>query len=212
MQQLLVRDVMRVRHSHVVPETLLIREAATRFIISDCDLMATVDSEGRLSGTICESSVVRALIAGPEGSATIRSIMCRHADSIHWDAQLTQTVPLFRACARTALPVTDSNLQVQGLLLRRDVLGILLNPSSTHVGEGAEDYSESAATASGDEVIGPAQSNGSQRDIASGTQSRLDQCHRSVLPAMQENHCDEGPHFLQADEARRLLWSAEDRL
>jgi predicted transcriptional regulator len=212
MQQLLVRDVMRVRHSHVVPETLSIREIATRFIISDCDLMATVDADGKLSGTVCESSVVRALMAGPDAAATIQSIICRHADSIQCDAHLTQTVPLFRACARTALPVTDSDRHVKGLLLRRDVLGKLLNPSSTQAGDSVEDYSESITQASGHGLKGPVRSIGNQRDIASGSQSRVDQAHRGVRSAMPENRCDEGPHFLQADEARRLLWTAEDRL
>jgi len=212
MQQLLVRDVMRVRHSHVVPETLSIREAAARFIVSDCDLMATVDAEGKLSGVVCESSVVRALIAGPDASATIRSIICRHAESIQWDIHLTQTVPLFRACARTALPVTDSTSHVLGLLLRRDVLGTLLNSAITPAGDMAEDDADSAALASGDSLNRPVKPAADARNVGVGSQSRLDQGHSSVRPATQENYGEEGPHFLKADDARRLLWWAEDRL
>ena len=127
MQQRLVQDLMRIRHGHVVPETATLRQVAERLIISDCDMMAVIDTDGRFSGVVCESSVVRALMTNPAANATIQSIVCRHAESIRLDACLSTVLPLFRSSANTALPVIDQTGLVCGLLMRRDVIGNLLN-------------------------------------------------------------------------------------
>ncbi len=99
MQQRSVRDLMRIRHGLVVPETSTLREVAERLIISDCDLMAVVDERGRLTGVVCESSIVRALLANPSQDVTIQSIIVRHAESVRLDANIANVQPLFRSCA-----------------------------------------------------------------------------------------------------------------
>ena len=107
MQQRQVRDLMRIRHGHVVAESATLREVAERLIVSDCDVMAITDSQGRLTGIVCESSVVRALMSNPADSATVQSIVSRHAESVRLDACLNSVLPLFRSSANTAVPVVD---------------------------------------------------------------------------------------------------------
>ena len=204
MQQRLVRDLMRIRHGHVVPETASLREVAERLIISDCDIMAVTDSSGKLSGIVCEASVVRALMANPAETATIQSIVARHSESVRLDAALGSVLPLFRSAANTAIPVIDDIGRVCGLLMRRDVIGNLLQRRL--------DVAESTATESNavpsTSVENPMRSASADIKPPAGN-------HRKFAEAGPNNEVKTGlskPHFLRADEARRLLWSAEDRL
>ena len=191
-----VRDLMRIRHGHVVSEFTTLRDVAERMIISDCDVMAVTDAQTQLVGVVCECSVVRALLANPPENATIQSIISRHAESVCLDASLNSVLPLFRSSAHTAIPVVDSTGCVCGLLMRRDVIGNLLN---RRVDAGEPVVSEvCSATAPVNNPVAfrvP-------RSVAA---------HGAVNPG--DVHSGQpGPHFLRADAARQLLWAAEDRL
>lgn len=203
MQQRLVQDLMRIRHGHVVPETATLRQVAERLIISDCDLVAVTDTDGRFSGVVCESSVVRALIANPAANATIKTIVCRHAESIRLDACLSTVLPMFRSSANTALPVIDQAGIVCGLLMRRDVIGNLLNQQAdAEISAAAEvtasDGVEAKSIAS--LIRSPFQKPMSTRSTHAGETTR------------SESKPSQKPHFLSGDAARRVLWEAEDRL
>ncbi len=204
MQQRLVRDLMRIRHGHVVPETASLREVAERLIISDCDIMAVTDSSGKLSGIVCEASVVRALMANPAETATIQSIVARHSESVRLDAALGSVLPLFRSAANTAIPVIDDIGRVCGLLMRRDVIGNLLQRRL----DVAESVATETNTTSSISVENPMRSASADIKPPAGF-------HRKLAETGPNNEMKTGlskPHFLRADEARRLLWSAEDRL
>ena len=195
MQQRSVRDLMRIRHGLVVPETSTLREVAERLIISDCDLMAVVDERGRLTGVVCESSIVRALLANPSQDVTIQSIIVRHAESVRLDANVANVQPLFRSCANTAIPVVDADGLVCGLLMRCDVIRSLLNrqTESTETATVTESTSKLIPTT-------PAAFTGPKKQTIHAGE------------AVSEAESYPRPHFLRADEARRVLWAAEDRL
>jgi CBS-domain-containing membrane protein len=203
-QQRLVRDLMRIRHGHVVPETASLREVAERLIISDCDIMAVTDSSGKLSGIVCEACVVRALMANPAETATIQSIVARHSESVRLDAALGSVLPLFRSAANTAIPVIDDVGRVSGLLMRRDVIGNLLQRRL----DVAESTSTEANTAPSISVENPMRSASADIKPPGGIQRKLAESgpNNEIKTGLSK------PHFLRADEARRLLWSAEDRL
>lgn len=196
---------MRIRHGHVVPETATLREVAERLIISDCDIMAVTDAFGKLSGIVCETSVVRALMSNPAETATIQSIVARHSESVRLDASVGSVLPLFRSAANTAIPVIDDAGRVCGLLMRRDVIGNLLQRRFDSAESTVVDSAPAAPAASVEdsilsvvaEITSPT---GFQRMFAD---SRPNSERKSDLSK---------PHFLRAEDARQLLWSAEDRL
>lgn len=203
MQQRLVQDLMRIRHGHVVPETATLRQVAERLIISDCDVMAVTDTNGRFSGVVCESSVVRALMANPAANATIQSIVCRHAESARLDACLSTVLPLFRSSANTAIPVVDTQGAVCGLLMRRDVIGNLLN--------------RQADSATAADVKAAASGSVNSRPVASQIRPPFQKpvttrITHSAEANRPEAKASQKPHFLSGDAARRVLWEAEDRL
>jgi predicted transcriptional regulator len=189
---------MRVRHGHIVPESASLRSVAERLMISDCDVMAVTDSHGRLRGTVCESSVVRALMANPAEDATIQSIMSRHADSVRLNAPLASVIPLFRSSANTAVAVIDENDCVCGLLVRRDVIGSLLcrRADSPDAAPTAEEQSAAKTPGPSSPIRPP--------------QTRV--IHSAESDTTESSTSQQKPHFLRADEARRILWAAEDRL
>lgn len=196
MSQRPVRDLMRIRHGHVVQESASLREVAERLMISDCDVMAVTDQQSRLIGVVCESSVIRALLANPPEKATIQSIVIRHAESVRLDAPLGSVLPLFRVSAHTAIPVVDLTGRVCGLLMRRDVIGNLLNrridaaePVVSPVSSAAEPANNPVAFRT-------------PRTSAAQPSTNQEAAHSG----------QSGPHFLRADAARQLLWAAEDRL
>ena len=199
MQQRQVRDLMRIRHGHVIPASTTLREVAERLIVSDCDVMAVTDGDGRLSGIVCESSVVRALMSNPAEAATIHSIVSRHAESVRLDACLNSVLPLFRSSANTAIPVIDDAGRVCGLLMRRDVIGSLLHRRI----DAAESVEMKDAAATNLTVVIRAPFK--QPSIQPIPPSAEEANSRPNSPAQK-------PHFLRADEARRILWAAEDRL
>ena len=203
MQQRSVRDLMRVRHGLVVTETSTLREVAERLIISECDLMAVTDERGKLAGVVCESSIVRALLANPAQDVTIQSIVIRHAESVRLDANLTAVLPLFRSCANTAIPVVDADGFVCGLLMRSDVIRSLLYRQT----ESADTATASVSVATKD----PAAPSAIINSAAVFTPPKKRHIHAGDAVAKTESD-QPRPHFLQADEAHRVLWAAEDRL
>ena len=203
MQQRLVQDLMRIRHGHVVPETATLRQVAERLIISDCDMMAVTDADGRFSGVVCESSVVRALMANPTTNATIQCIVCRHAESIRLDACLSTVLPLFRSSANTAIPVIDQAGLVCGLLMRRDVIGNLLNRQA----EAA--MSAIMESAVSDSVHAKPIALQIRPPFQKTLSTRITHTAETNRPEAKPS---QKPHFLSGDAARRVLWEAEDRL
>ena len=203
MQQRSVRDLMRIRHGLVVTETSTLREVAERLIISDCDLMAVTDERGKLAGVVCESSIVRALLANPSTNVTIQSIVIRHAECVRLDANLATVQPLFRSCTNTAIPVVDADGFVCGLLMRSDVIRSLLNrhPESTETATAKESNSKLIPGI-------PAAVTGS---ASAFTPSKKRNIHAGEAVSEDETN-QPRPHFLRAGEARRVLWAAEDRL
>lgn len=199
MQQRQVRDLMRIRHGHVVPESATLREIAERLIVSDCDVMAITDFHGRLTGIVCESSVVRALMSNPADSATVQSIISRHAESVRLDACLNSVLPLFRSSANTAIPVIDEAGRVCGLLMRRDVIGCLLHRRV----DAAEDVTMSVAKP---EVAH------NRPMFAKPAQASSTEPSASAESQKSESTIGQKPTFLRGAEARRVLWAAEDRL
>ena len=193
---------MRIRHGLVVPETSTLREVAERLIISDCDLMAVTDERGKLTGVVCESNIVRALISNPATDVTIQSIIIRHAESVRLDANLATVQPLFRSCANTAIPVVDAQGIVCGMLMRSDVIRSLLNRPT----ESADTTTSGSTSTSNPEV--PAAT------VFSATAFKPPK-KRTIHASDAESEAEGNqprPHFLRADEARRVLWAAEDRL
>lgn len=200
MQQRLVQDLMRIRHGHVVPETATLRQVAERLIISDCDMMAVTDSDGRFSGIVCESSVVRALMANPAANATIQSIVCRHSESVRLDACLSTVLPLFRSSANTAVPVVDQQGTVCGLLMRRDVIGNLLNRQAN-----AADVKATTTEAVDSKPVASQIRPPFQKPLTTRITHSAETTRPEAKPSQK-------PHFLSGDAARRVLWEAEDRL
>jgi len=196
--QRFVRDLMRIRHGLVVPESMSLRQAAERLIISDCDLLAVTDTQGKLVGVVGESSVVRALMANPAENATIQSIVTRTAESIRLDSSLASVVPLFRSSANTAIPVIDATDCVCGLLMRRDVITCLLNRNA----EPSDSSPMSEVTSSVKPTV--------LSSVFRPPQSRVIHSAESDSANSPANH--QSPHFLRSDEARRILWASEDRL
>lgn len=199
MQQRSVRDLMRVRHGLVVTEKTSLRDVAERLIISDCDLVAVTDERGKLAGVLTESSIVRALLANPAPNMTIQSIVIRHADSIRLDANFATVQPMFRSCAYTAIPVVNAEGLVCGLLMRSDVIRSLLNRGTVD--------SEIATSDNSAAVSKPAASD----STLSFTPPKRITLHAGEAASAADSN-QPGPHFLRADEARRVLWAAEDRL
>ena len=203
MQQRSVRDLMRIRHGLVVTESFTLREVAERLIISDCDIIAVTDQHGKLAGVVCESSIVRALLANSSEDTTIQSIVSRHTESVRIDANLSTVLPHFRSCAYTAIPVVDTNGRVCGLLMRTDVIRSLLNRCTESLD--TESAAESTSTVAS-EVIAP----------INPTMAFTPPKKRTILHAADSANTTQnnqpGPHFLRAEAAHRILWPAEDRL
>lgn len=203
MQQSSVRDLMRIRHGLVVNETATVREVAERLIISDCDLMAVTDAAGKLIGVVCESSIVRVLLSNPAPDMTIQSLVIRHVESVRLDSNIAAAQPLFRSCANTAIPVVNESGIVCGLLMRSDVIRSLLNRNAQSV--------EAATTTEKSSAAGPIVAAAKTSSSMAFTPPKKRMIHAgeadSSTPANQPR-----PHFMRADEARRVLWAAEDRL
>ena len=203
MQQRSVRDLMRIRHGLVVAETSTLREVAERLIISDCDLMAVTDERGKLAGVVCESSIVRALLANPDTNVTIESIVIRHAECVRLDANLATVQPLFRSCTNTAIPVVDSDGFVCGLLMRSDVIRSLLNRPT--------ESTETATAKESNSKLTPATPTAFISSVSAFTQPKKRNIHAGETGSEAETN-QPRPHFLRSDEARRILWASEDRL
>ncbi len=200
MQQRSVRDLMRIRHGLVVAETTKLREVAERLISSDCDLMAVQDEHGKLAGVVFESSIVRALMANPPQDATIQSIIVRHAESVRRDIDLAAVQPLFRSCANTAIPVVDEDGCVCGLLMRSDVIRSLLNRNTETVDDAANAAEITSASVT------------AVKNSTAFKPPKARTIHAGEPASSGDQNNQPGPHFLRADQARRVLWVAEDRL
>ena len=205
MQQSSVRDLMRIRHGLVVTETTTVREVAERLIISDCDLMAVTDAGGKLMGVVCESSIVRVLLTNPAPDMTIQSLVINHVESVRLDSNIAAVQPLFRSCANTAIPVVNESGIVCGLLMRSDIIRSLLNRNSDNADAATGVASEKAPVAR--PVVTAAQTN--SRMAFTPPKKRMIHAGDAEPDASANQP---RPHFLRADEARRVLWASEDRL
>lgn len=206
MQQCSVRDLMRIRHGLVTIETATIREVAERLIISDCDLMAVADNDGKLIGVVCESSIVRVLLTKPVPDMTIQSLVIRHVESVRLDATVASVEPLFRSCANTAIPVVNTDGVVCGLLMRSDVIRRLLNRHFEN--------SETAPASEQTSEVQPVATANAPNSSNAYTPPKKRMIHRAdVVDAESFGPVGQTrPHFMKSDEARRVLWASEDRL
>ncbi|MEI6540921.1 MAG: CBS domain-containing protein, partial [Planctomycetota bacterium] len=117
--------------------------------------------------------------------------------------KLATVQPLFRSCANTAIPVVDAEGFVCGLLMRSDVIRSLLNRTT-------ESSETATATMSASKLI-PANPAAFTGSATAFTPPKKRTIHAGeVAPEVESNQ--PRPHFLRADEARRVLWAAEDRL
>jgi CBS domain-containing protein len=130
MPQRRVQDFVRGGHHRIVSSSASLRDVALQMMTSDCDLLAVSHADGRLAGVITESSVVRALLANPHATQTIESCVTAYVDSVRRAAPLSTVLHLFRSSCHTAVPVVDEDERVCGLLLRRDVMAVMLNPAA----------------------------------------------------------------------------------
>ncbi len=203
MQQSSVRDLMRIRHGLVAIETTTVREVAERLIISDCDLMAVTDAGGKLIGVVCESSIVRVLLTNPAPDMTIQSLIIRHVESVRLDSNIATAQPLFRSCANTAIPVVNEGGVVCGLLMRSDVIRSLLNRNAQS--SDANHVSEKPP------IAGPVVAAETKNSNTAFTPPKKHMIHEGDAESNTPDN-QPRPHFLRADEARRVLWAAEDRL
>jgi CBS domain-containing protein len=195
----IVADLMRVQHANVLPESASLREAAGRLIVGDCDVLVATDGNGRLTGVISESCVVRALLSGAAENTEIRSIISHHAPSTTPNTALGHVLPLFRTASVTVVPVVRETGEVCGLLLRRDVIASLMRGRSVleqPMSRGGTRPTEHTVTTDRAEIQDPAEAEGpSAPEVPRWSATGL-----------------AGPHFLRGAAAKRVLWPAEDRL
>ncbi len=199
-----VNDVMRIRHSLVVPESATIREVAERLIVSDCDLVFATDSTGRLCGVLAESSIVRALISPSAATLSISSIVTRHVESLSPSAPLSAAVPLFRTSASTAIPVVDGRGCVVGVLMRRDVMMRLLHfrvDPPVPATESPQPVLSENIPAAANTAAPKRNPSFYQEKVSTGPQKNGSAAHTHGKP-----------HFFRGEDARRILWASEDRL
>ena len=203
----IVSDLMRVRHSSVLPESASLREAAERLIISDCDVLAVTDSAGKLIGLVSESCVVRALLAGTQEAAEIRSIVSHYAPSVRPDSALNCVLPLFRTASVTALPVKRETGEVCGLLLRRDVIAALVRNGNRAVNTPAKGDCRQAHFEANADNATPAVDDSQ----TAPSEEYSEPVREPQVPRWNASNLA-GPHFLRGPAAKRILWPAEDRL
>jgi CBS-domain-containing membrane protein len=122
-----VIDLVRHDDINIVGQNSSLRQAAERFLLSDCELLAVTDEQGKLAGIVSESSVVRGLLNSASGEMHLSLLTSHHAESIRSDLPVTQVLHLFRSSCHSAIPVVDQDDCVCGLLRRRDVMQFLLS-------------------------------------------------------------------------------------
>jgi CBS domain-containing protein len=201
----IVSDLMRIRHSSILPESASLREAAERLIVSDCDVLAITDAAGKLTGMLSESCVVKALLAGAHESVEIRSIVSHHTPSVRPDSGVNSVLPLFRSAAVTAVPVVRESGEICGLLLRRDVIAALVR-SRAEAGSPAVTADCRKANLSA-ETVSPITAASESADF----EMPVDPVPETNVPRWKPGSLA-GPHFLRGTAAKRVLWPAEDRL
>ena len=228
MQPKLVQELMWSHHAALVSVTLTVREAAERLIVSDTDLLAVRDSQGRLAGIVMESAVVRCLLANPPAGATIEPLLIGHVDCVRHDDAVSSVLHLFRSACHTAVPVVDQHQRVCGLLLRRDILSEMLNtairvaPSAATPAATPDPAPLPTATRPQ-----PLQARAAEASLPRlSPTTRIDQAEESLhqlassgaaAPARDTAGNGQGPgegthqrpHFLTGDEARRRLSSVD---
>lgn len=211
MQPRQVSDLVRQDHNTLITPRTTLREAASRLIQSESDLLAVTDDSGELVGVVNESAVVRALLSSPPPGATVEPMITHHAESVRHTAQLNAVMFLFRSSCHTAIPVLDGRNRVCGLLLRRDVMAEMLVEETPAPSRPEETKSVMEPTAEAKE---PASS-----DLPGLSDARGDSgVTRSSNIVRIENHPDapndgrqQRPHFLTGKDARKRLKSRGDQ-
>ncbi len=234
MQPKRVQELMWSQHAAVVSLSLTVREAAERLIVSDTDLLAVRDSQGRLAGIVMESAVVRCLLATPPAGATIEPLLIRHVDFVRHDDTVSSVLHLFRSACHTAVPVVDQHQRVCGLLLRRDIMAEMLNtagrvapavvppaavPAPAQSSPGSQPAARQEPTADapwprtslsaridrGEEAVRPPDPAGAATTSRDSATSRdSDGSGRGPGEGTHQR-----PHFLTGEEARRRLSGAD---
>lgn len=232
-----VQDLVKQPGGHAVQMSTTLREAALQLLVSDCDLLAVTHADGRLAGVITESAVVRALLSNPPSAQTVAPWVTAHVDSVRQTADLNSVLHLFRASCHTAVPVVDENSCVCGLLLRRDVMGEMLQASNPAAAAASTEVQQRIDPPQAGEVASgpvgaaplPVASNGeasvlsplpqdesepAQADPAQPASAPLGTESPGGVSRKVESGSNDGrqqrPHFLTGQEARRRLGTLSD--
>lgn len=132
--QICVSNLMRSCPAVIVPDSILLRDAAERIVVDNLRLLIAVDDENKLAGIISESAVIRQLMQSSNRNEDVKQILSRHTESLRSDATLDSVLPVFRSSCNVVVPVVDAEHKVVGVMHRSDIVRHLLsaNPSSTN--------------------------------------------------------------------------------
>ena len=133
MQQMRVSDLMRECPTAVIAEGAGLREAAELLITDDHSMLMVQDASGRMTGLICENTIVRELMHNSDRTATIDRIISRHVETVRADASLRSILHLFRSSCHSVIPIVDERDIVVGQLHRSDVVRFLLDEGPAEV-------------------------------------------------------------------------------
>jgi|GEM_PF-781928 len=203
MEQCRVVDLIRPDETPVVDLSVSLRETAERFLLCDCDLLAVVDTAGKLAGVVSESGVVRALLNSPGQPVPLMTIVNRHATSVRHDLEVDQVLHLFRSSCHSAVPVVNDDGELLGMLRRRDVVQYLLcgqitQPDTSMSSQtGLRNHSENAPPR-GAATSGEKSSSEDRTDIGG------DKSHRT-RGLDTGSHSTSRPWFLRGRAARERL-------
>ena len=208
MQPRQVSDLVRQDHNTIITAETTLREAASRLILSESDLLAVTDDLGELVGVVNESAVVRALLGSPPSGATVASIITRHAESVRSIAKLSTVMFLFRSSCHTAVPVLDGRNRVCGLLLRRDVMAEMLVEDIPAHSRSVNDQTDATKVRpSTDSSASPEVS----ADSGSGGTRSSNIVRIENHPEVPNDGRQQRPHFLTGKDAKKRLKSRGDQ-
>lgn len=214
MQPRQVSDLVRQDHKTIITAETTLREAASRLIQSESDLLAVTDDSGELVGMVNESAVVRALLGSPPAGATVESIITRHVESVRNTAKLSSVMFLFRSSCHTAIPVLDGRNRVCGLLLRRDVMADMLveeTPAPSRAVMEQPAASKEPSEPQTPESRDTSACSDSDSSAESGSNHSSNIVRIENHPEATNDGRQQRPHFLTGRDARKRLTSRGDQ-
>lgn len=133
MQQMRVSDLMRECPTAVIAEGAKLRDAAELLVTNEHSVLMVQDTTGRITGLICENTIVRELMHNSDRTATIDRVISRHVETVRSDASLRSVLHLFRSSCHAVIPIVDEQDAVVGQLHRSDVVRFLLDDGPAEV-------------------------------------------------------------------------------